>query len=246
MLVLLRHGESTYNAAARFTGLLDVPLTDRGREQARDAAQLLIRHGIMPDVVYTSVLTRARDTARLVTATLGRSHLRAHPVWQLNERNYGALTGLARSQVFDVYGPDLFIRWRRTLTGEPPPMGWALLQRVRQQPALHALPREAVTATESLDDVRRRVAVFSRTRLHDDLQQGATVLVIAHGNSLRALCMILDDLTDAEVIALNIPTGHPLLYQFDDQLHPVRRGGRYLDPVAAHRAAQRVAADGGT
>lgn len=245
-LVLLRHGESTYNAEDRFTGLLDVPLTDRGREEAVHAARLLAREGFVPDVIYTSLLSRTRETARIMQATLERSPIPARGVWQLDERNYGALTGLGKADVLAEYGQDLFIRWRRTLTGTPPPMDDDLLQQIRQQPALRHQPSQAVTATESLDDVCKRVNSFWFSRLRDDLRGGASVLVVAHGNSLRALCVVLDRLSEAEVVALNIPTGYPLLYEFDAELRPRVRGGRYFEPEAARAAAKKVAAAGGT
>lgn len=244
--MLLRHGESTYNAEGRFTGLLDVPLTERGRDEARRAARLLTCADIVPDLIYTSVLARARETAAIVQSTLDQRRIPAHAVWQLDERNYGALTGLTKSDVLAEHGPELFVQWRRTLTGQPPPMDEDLLRRIRQQPAFRHQPSQAVTATESLDDVRRRVRSFWLARLHGDLRHGATVLVVAHGNSLRALCVVLDHLTDAEIVDLNIPTGYPLLYEFDEQLRPRVRGGRYLEPEAAREAAKRVAETGGT
>lgn len=245
-LVLLRHGESTYNAETRFTGLLDVPLTERGRREAVHAARLLANAGIVPDLIYTSMLTRTHDTAQLVQTTLGLPDIPVRSVWQLDERNYGALTGLSKVDVLAQYGPDLFVRWRRTLTGQPPPMDEELMRQLREQPVLHDLPPQAVTATESLDDVRVRVEALWHTQICSDLQEGRSVLVIAHGNSLRALCLVLDQLSDPEVAALNIPTGHPLLYEINDHLQPVTRGGRYLDPATALAAAKQVADAGGT
>ncbi|MFT4296697.1 MAG: 2,3-diphosphoglycerate-dependent phosphoglycerate mutase [Micropruina sp.] len=245
-LVLLRHGESSYNAEGRFTGLLDVPLTERGRAEARHAARLLADADIVPDLIYTSRLTRTRDTAQLVRDTLARPGIPTRAVWQLDERNYGALTGLSKADVLARYGPELFIRWRRTLTGQPPPMDEELIRQLREQPALAGLPARAVTATESLDDVRGRVGGLWHAQLDGELRRGGTVLVIAHGNSIRALCVVLDRLTEPEVIALNIPTGHPLVYDFDHRMHPVPRGGRYLDPDAARAAAKKVADAGGT
>lgn len=245
-LVLLRHGESVYNARGIFTGLLDVPLTALGRSEARHAARLLTEAHLLPDVAYTSVLRRATETADIVCDALGRRGMHIHLAWQLNERNYGALTGLSKSSVLADYGPENFLLWRRTLDGQPPPMAPTLLDEIRAQPAFAHVPPEVVTLTESLDDVRERIEPFWSSHLRRELEHGGRVLVVAHGNSLRALCAILDGLDEQEIVELNIPTGYPLVYEFDDRMRVVARGGRYLDPEAARAAAQKVSAQGGT
>lgn len=244
--MLLRHGESTYNALGLFTGLLDAPLTEHGRDEARSAARLLPAANITPVVVHSSLLARARETAEIVSAGLGLPHLPLHATWRLDERNYGALTGRSKAAVLAEYGPENFLKWRRTSAGEPPPMDEDLLNTIRAQDALRDAPPEAVTATESLDDVRARIEPFWNLRLREDVMRGRPALVVAHGNSLRALCAILDRLDEPEIIELNIPTGHPLVYEFDDRAEPLLRGGRYLDPDVAIDAARRVAEAGGT
>lgn len=244
VLVLLRHGESTANRANRFTGLLDVPLTGRGEHQARAAAALLQVHGIVPDIAFTSTLQRAVRTSELVRATLG-SDYPAEQVWQLNERNYGALTGQTKTQARAELGDVEFGRLRRSLRGRPPAMSLRLWVALRCSPALRGLPAVAVRRTEALSDVVDRLRPVLLERLLPLVREGQIVLVVAHGNSLRALCACIDHLSEQELEALNLPTGQPLRYDLDPTGAFSPRGGLYLDPTASDAAAA-VAAEGGT
>lgn len=244
-LVLLRHGESVLNAEGRFTGLLDPTLTDRGRCEAEDAARLLADAGLAPTRIFTSTLLRATETAEIAARDLG---LTEEPVqlWQLNERNYGSLTGRSKAELWSEFGDGVLHFWRRTLYGTPPPMDQAALGRLRASPALAGVPAGAVMASESLIAVSKRVKEAWVRALRPPLLGGETVLCVGHGNSLRALSFLLDGLSEAEVEALNIPTGQPLVYRFDGWGLPFLRGGRYLNPLAARTAADQVAAEGGT
>ncbi|WP_427017366.1 2,3-bisphosphoglycerate-dependent phosphoglycerate mutase [Pseudarthrobacter sp. P1] len=244
-LVLLRHGESALNAEGRFTGLLDPPLTCRGRDDADGAAALIAEAGLAPTRIFTSTLRRAIDTADIAARILGITRAPAR-AWQLNERNYGSLTGRCKAELLSEFGPEVMHFWRRTLYGTPPPMDWEALGRLRRSPALAAVPAGTVQATESLCRVAGRVRDFWHESLRPLLLQGHTVLCVGHGNSLRALCLLLDGLGEAELEGLNIPTGQPLVYRTDGNARPLIRGGRYLDPQAARRAAEKVAAAGGT
>lgn len=249
-LVLLRHGESTANAEGRFTGWWDVPLTTRGCEQARQAANLLAAAGFVPDVIFASPLQRTTQTAEIIVHTLGHPAIPVVRRPELTERAYGALTGLSKAEVRDVFGAARSRWWRRSMTGLPPRVGEA-------GPALRpgqVLPHrdntmEILTAAEhreSLADVVARVRTWQAGQLVPRLAAGKNVLVVAHGNSLRALVARLDHLDDDEVGALNIPTGQPLRYSVGNQGQPLPRSGRYLDPDTARAAAQAVAAEGGT
>ncbi|PYI65068.1 2,3-diphosphoglycerate-dependent phosphoglycerate mutase [Arthrobacter livingstonensis] len=244
-LVLLRHGESVLNAAGRFTGLLDPPLTARGRCEAKDAARLLAEAGLLPTAIFSSTLVRATETADIVARTLGMAQ---QPVrlWKLNERNYGSLTGRSKAELRTEFGEDVLHCWRRTLYGTPPTMDQLALGKLRRSPALAGVPAGAVLASESLIAVSKRVGEVWLHVLRPLVLEGETVLCVGHGNSLRALCFLLDELSEAEVEALNIPTGQPLLYRFDGWALPFLRGGRYLNPLAARTAAEQVAAEGGT
>lgn len=246
LLILLRHGESVLNAQDRFTGLLDAPLTQRGKSQALQAADLLAEARFVPYIVYVSVLTRATQTCDLVLDTLGLADTPRKSAWQLMERNYGALTGRHRAAVFAEYGQQRFLAWRRGRSDKPPPLDEAQLRLLRAQPALAHVPLAGLTATESLSDVIKRVRTLWQVHIACDLRAGMNVLVIAHGNSLRALCAVLDDLTDGELVGLNIPTGEPLQYSFDDNLKPTIRGGSYLAADRAQRAAAAISERGGT
>ncbi len=243
-LVLLRHGESTANQAGTFTGLLDVPLTARGEEQARQAGRLLSSHGVVPDVIVTSTLERALHTADLVSDVLGRD-IPTTAVWEFNERNYGALTGMTKAAARAALGDAEYMRLRRSRDGRPSPMPLVTWFTLRHSPALRGLPRAAVRRTEALSDVITRIQPVLHHQLLHAVGAGQTVLVVAHGNSLRALSACIDDLTDAELADLNLPTGQPLLYRPNTAGTLQPRGGEYLDP-AAHHAAALVAAEGGT
>lgn len=244
-LILLRHGESVLNAQGRLTGLLDPRLSSTGLGEAAHASMMIASAGLLPEFIFTSTLTRATDTAGITARLLGLETVPAR-AWQLNERNYGALTGRSKAELWAEFGPDVVHYWRRTLYGAPPPMEDEDLGRLRKTPALSGLPAGAVRATESLCQVGQRVKDFWHSTLRPLLFQGKSVLCVAHGNSLRALCLLLDGLDEAELEALNIPTGQPLVYRFDTRGRPLLRGGRYLDPPAAYAAADRLSAEGGT
>lgn len=246
ILVLLRHGESTANAAGLFTGVLDAPLSVRGIREAHAAAALLAEAGLTPQTVYSSELHRARQTTEILTEVL---HARPEPFasdWRLNERNYGALTGRSKEDVRAEFGQEQFLAWRRSVHTAPPPLDDAAFAALRKSTLFRRLPAEALTRTEALSEVMTRVAAFHTERVEPRLAAGQTVLVVAHGNSLRAFCAVLDMLDDHAIHRLNLPTGHPLVYRFGAALAPRQPGGRYLDAVGAHAAAILLALEGGT
>ncbi|MFG3527446.1 2,3-diphosphoglycerate-dependent phosphoglycerate mutase [Streptomyces sp. NPDC047917] len=243
-LILLRHGQSLTNAEGRFTGWADVPLTPHGEQQAARAAELLTRDGLVPDLVHTSVLRRSIRTADIVLAELDRDWVPVHRTWRLNERQYGALTGRVKRDVRGEVGPALYQAWRRSLTTAPAPLTADELALLRADPRYAGLAGGGLPAVESLAGVIARVTPYWADVLATQLRTGRTVLVVAHGNALRALVAVLDRLTGREVEHLNIPTAAPLLYGFDSELHPTVRGGRYLEPDAARAAAEAVAAEG--
>jgi 2,3-bisphosphoglycerate-dependent phosphoglycerate mutase len=245
-LLLLRHGESTANAAGLFTGILDVGLTEVGFAEARIAADLVRATQVHLDVVFVSELLRAKQTATMILDVLDLTML--HPIadWRLNERNYGALTGRSKQEVLAEYGEPLFHSWRRSVDVAPPPMPDEQFAALASSHPFSSWPTAALTLTESLGDVITRVRAFYTQRVLPELFAGSNVLLVGHGNSLRALCAELDQLTTKEVEALNIPTGQPLLYEFDAALSPLPRRNRYLDPVTALSAATVIAQQGGT
>jgi 2,3-bisphosphoglycerate-dependent phosphoglycerate mutase len=239
-LVLLRHGESEWNAKNLFTGWVDVGLTEKGAAEATRGGELLRQTGLLPDVVHTSVQRRAIRTAELALDAADRSWLPVRRSWRLNERHYGALQGLDKAATREKYGDDQFMRWRRSYDEPPPPLPddaeWSQVGDPRYAHLLDIVPR-----TECLADVVHRMLPYWYDALVPDLQLGLVVLVAAHGNSLRALVKHLDGLGDQEVVGLNIPTGIPLRYDLDpDTLRPVREGGEYLDPEAAAAAIEAV------
>ncbi len=243
-LTLLRHGESTYNAARIFTGLLDVDLSSLGERQARAAGQLLAERGAIPDLVLSSPLRRARRTADAVLAELGLVVPLVED-WRLEERDYGILTGLPKRTVAERYGHDLFFAWRRTLHGRPPaadPADVATWELVSTRPPGLPVPGSG----ESLHDVVERVRPCWEEEISSRVQSGRHVLVVAHGNSLRALCALVDDLDEDELEALNLPAGQPLRYDATPGGRYGPRGGCYLDPQAARAGAELIAAEGGT
>jgi 2,3-bisphosphoglycerate-dependent phosphoglycerate mutase len=243
MLILLRHGESEANAGNSFSGWLDVPLSERGRAEAAQAGALLVEHGIAPTVVHTSVLVRAVDTADIAMARLGGA-VPTRRTWRLNERHYGALQGCRRAAIRARYGDAQFARWRRSYDAAPPPLPADDPMNPHRDPRYADVPPGDLPATESLADVRRRLVPYWAEAIAPDLDAGATVLVVAHSNSLRALCMHLDRLTPAEVESLNIPTGVPLRYFLGRDRRPVPRDGHYLDPAAAESGIREVADQG--
>ncbi|MDQ3105105.1 MAG: phosphoglyceromutase [Actinomycetota bacterium] len=239
-LVLLRHGQSEWNAKNLFTGWVDVGLSELGRDEAARGAELLARREILPDVVHTSVLRRAIATAELCLDGIDRHWLAVRRSWRLNERHYGALQGKDKKATLDEYGEEQFMRWRRSYDEPPPPIadgdGWSQAG----DPRYAELPDELLPRTECLADVLHRMLPYWYDAIVPDLLLGRTVLVSAHGNSLRALVKHLDDLDEQTVVGLNIPTGIPLLYDLDSSLRPSTPGGEYLDPEAAAEAIEAV------
>jgi 2,3-bisphosphoglycerate-dependent phosphoglycerate mutase len=242
-LVLLRHGESDWNAKNLFTGWVDVPLSEKGRTEAETGGRLLTEAGLLPDVVHTSLLRRAISTANLALDAADRHWIPVKRSWRLNERHYGALQGKNKKQTLEQFGEEQFRLWRRSYDVPPPPLEdgaeWSQAGDPRYADLGDDLPR-----TECLKDVVVRMLPYWDAEIVPDLRAGRTVLVAAHGNSLRALVKHLDGIGDEEIAGLNIPTGIPLLYELDEALTPAVRGGRYLDPVAAASAAAAVANQG--
>jgi len=256
--VLLRHGESTANASGLFTGILDAPLSDQGAAEARSAAELLATAGLHPDAVFNSAPQRARRTAEILVEELRPRPASPLADWRLNERNYGALTGRSKADVRAEFGEAQFLAWRRSVNTAPPPLADEAFAAARDSPLFRGLPAEALTRTEALSQVMARVGRFHAEQVVPRLRLGQTVLVVAHGNSLRAYCALLDGLDDHAIHRLNLPTGHPLVYRFTEtdlaelpgsMAYPRLRlssGGHYLDEAGALPAAARLTADGGT
>jgi 2,3-bisphosphoglycerate-dependent phosphoglycerate mutase len=248
-VVLVRHGESVANARHLFTGVIDVGLTPAGEAECVLAGQRLAGAGWVPDLICTSELVRGWRTAELMrTAWPGRVPVERD--WRLNERNYGALSGYLKTEIAERFGRDRFLYWRRSLEGRPPPLTQDVLELWRTLPPFDTLPPEALTATESLADVVARVRPWVCDVLGAHVAAGRRVLLVAHGNSLRAVCGVLDRLDGDELAALNLPNARPLAYRLRGEAAatpvPVVRGGEYLDPGAARAEAAAIAAEGGT
>jgi len=243
-LVLLRHGESEWNAKNLFTGWVDVDLSARGETEAVRGGELLRGHGLLPDVVHTSVLRRAIRTAEIALHGCDRHWIAVRRSWRLNERHYGALQGKNKKQTMEQYGEAQFVLWRRSYDVPPPPIAdddeWSQVG----DPRYATLPPELMPRTECLKDVVGRMLPYWYDSIVPDVLAGRTVLVAAHGNSLRALVKHLDGVSDEAIAGLNIPTGIPLRYELDAHLRPVTPGGEYLDPDAAREAAAAVANQG--
>jgi 2,3-bisphosphoglycerate-dependent phosphoglycerate mutase len=239
-LVLLRHGESEWNAKGLFTGWVDVGLSEVGAQEAINAGRLLAASGLQPDTVHTSVLTRAIQTAHLALEEAGLLWLPVRRSWRLNERHYGALQGKDKAATRREFGDEQFMLWRRSYDVPPPPIADDDPLSQAGDPRYAALPPEARPRTECLKDVVARMLPYWYDAIVPDLDSGRTVLVVAHGNSLRALVKHLDGISDAAIAELNIPTGIPLAYELDDAFRPGTPGGRYLDPEAAAEAAEAV------
>jgi 2,3-bisphosphoglycerate-dependent phosphoglycerate mutase len=241
-LILLRHGNSTWNQQNLFTGWVDVRLSDQGRAEALRAGELLAESGLLPDILHTSRLTRAIQTADIALEQADRLWIDVKRSWRLNERHYGALQGLDKAETLATYGPEQFQTWRRSFDVPPPLLDdsseWSQAADARYADLGEDLPR-----TESLKDVIARMLPYWESDIAADLRTGKTVLVTAHGNSLRALVKHLDGISDADIADLNIPTGIPLVYRLDENLTPIG-AGEYLDPAAAAAGAAAVAAQG--
>jgi 2,3-bisphosphoglycerate-dependent phosphoglycerate mutase len=243
-LVLLRHGESEWNAKNLFTGWVDVALSDKGREEAARGGLLIAEHDVLPDVVHTSVLRRAITTAHLALDACDRHWIPVRRSWRLNERHYGALQGKDKKATLAEYGEEQFMLWRRSYDTPPPAIAdddpWAQTG----APAYAELADEVLPRTECLADVVTRMLPYWYDAIVPDLRTGRTVCVAAHGNSLRALVKHLDGMSEEAVVGLNIPTGIPLVYRLDEHLRPTVPGGKYLDPAAAAEAIAAVANQG--
>jgi 2,3-bisphosphoglycerate-dependent phosphoglycerate mutase len=243
-LIMIRHGESEWNAKGLFTGWVDVGLSDRGRAEALRAAEQLTDAGLRPDVVHTSVLSRAIETANIALDAAGLSWLPVRRSWRLNERHYGALQGKDKAQTRQEYGEEQFMIWRRSYDVPPPPLSDADPLSQASDPRYAQLPDELLPRTECLRDVLHRLLPYWYDAIIGDLAAGRSCLIVAHGNSLRALVKHLDGISDAEIAELNIPTGMPLIYELDHRFAPTQSGGRYLDPQAAAEGAAAVASQG--
>ena len=242
-LVLLRHGESVWNAKNLFTGWVDVDLSDKGRDEAVRGGELLVVEGLLPDVVHTSVLRRAINTANLALDTADRHWIPVRRHWRLNERHYGDLQGKDKKQTMAKFGEEQFMLWRRSYDVPPPPIDSDNPNSQAGDPRYADLGTD-MPQTECLKDVVARMIPYWENEIRTDLRDGKMVLVAAHGNSLRALVKHLDGISDDDIAALNIPTGMPLVYELDDDFQPITPGGRYLDPEAAAEAAAAVANQG--
>ena len=239
-LVLLRHGQSTWNLENRFTGWTDVGLTEQGVAEATEAGRLMAADGFTFDVTHTSLQVRAILTLHLALEAMDLLWLPVHKHWRLNERHYGALQGLNKKETAERHGADQVQVWRRSYDVPPPGLDPDDERHPRHDARYADLPPDVLPATECLKDVVERMLPYWHDTIVPDLRAGRRVLVAAHGNSLRALVKHLDVVSDEEIPSLNIPTGIPLAYELDDDLVPVR--SRYLgDPEAAARAAQAVA-----
>ena len=243
-LVLLRHGESEWNAKNLFTGWVDVDLNAKGEAEARRGGELLRENGLLPDVVHTSVLRRAIRTCEITLHACDRHWIAVRRSWRLNERHYGALQGKDKKQTLQQFGEEQFMLWRRSYDVPPPPIADDDEWSQSGDPRYATLPPELRPRTECLKDVLDRALPYWYDQIVPDLLTGQTVLVAAHGNSLRAIVKHLDRISDEAIAKLNIPTGIPLRYDLDEAMRPTTPGGAYLDPEAAKEAAAAVANQG--
>jgi 2,3-bisphosphoglycerate-dependent phosphoglycerate mutase len=242
-LILLRHGESEWNAKNLFTGWVDVELSEKGLVEAARGGQLLKEANLLPDVLHTSLLKRAINTADIALTNCGRTGILTKRSWRLNERHYGALQGKDKAATLKEYGEEQFQLWRRSFD-VPPPAIADDDQYSQKNEAKYANLGEQLPMTECLKDVVARVVPYLTGEVMDDLKSGKTVLITAHGNSIRAIVKFLDAISDADIAGVNIPTGIPLLYELNEKFEPITKGGRYLDPEAAQAAIAAVANQG--
>lgn len=240
-LILLRHGESEWNAKNLFTGWVDVPLNDKGWGEAKRGGELLKDAGILPDVVHTSLLRRAIMTANLALDAADRHWIPVKRDWRLNERHYGDLQGRNKAETLEKFGEEQFTIWRRSYDVPPPPIA---ADNEYGQAGDPRYAGEPIPETECLKDVLERALPYWDGEIVPDLKAGKTVLVAAHGNSLRAIIKYLDGIGDNDIVGVNVPTGIPLVYELDENLKPLNPGGRYLDPEAAAAAIAAVANQG--
>lgn len=243
-LILLRHGESEWNAKNLFTGWVDVRLSATGEKEAKRGGELLKEHNLLPDVLYTSLLRRAIHTAQIALDACDRHWIPVTRTWRLNERHYGALQGKDKKQTLETYGEEQFKLWRRSFDVPPPPIEDNDEYSQAGDPRYAELGSQ-MPKTECLKDVvDRLVPYLTSGDLPRDLNQGKTVLIAAHGNSIRAIVKHIACISDEEIAEVNIPTGIPLLFKFDDDFEPIVKRGEYLDPEAAAAAIEAVANQG--
>ncbi|WP_026925816.1 phosphoglyceromutase [Granulicoccus phenolivorans] len=239
-LILLRHGESEWNAKNLFTGWVDVDINEKGLREAEKAAELLKSENLLPEVLHTSLLRRAIHTAQVALDGCDRHWIPVRRSWRLNERHYGKLQGLNKAEIREQFGEDQFMQWRRSYDTPPPALDkdneFSQWDDVRYAD----IPEAERPVTECLKDVVARMLPYWEAEIVPDLQAGKVVLVAAHGNSLRALVKHLDQISDDAISGLNIPTGIPLYYELDENMRPVNPGGRYLDPEAAAASIEAV------
>jgi 2,3-bisphosphoglycerate-dependent phosphoglycerate mutase len=235
-LVVLRHGQSEWNAADRFTGWVNAELTADGEREAARAGALLAAHGLFPAFVHTSLQRRTIRTADLALAAADRDWIPVRRSWRLNGRHYGALQGRNKAQVLQEYGEEQFMAWRRSYDVAPPPLGTDSPYSQFSDPRYAGLPPEARPRAESLKDVSARMLPYWYDAIVPDLRAGDCVLVVSHGNTLRALVKYLESIPDDQIADLDLPTGIPLAYELGPDLRPVAPGGQYLDPQAAGEA----------
>ena len=242
-LILLRHGQSDWNAKNLFTGWVDVALSSQGEAEAKRAGELLKEKNLLPDLLHTSLLTRAIHTAEIALGACERKWIPVSRSWRLNERHYGALQGKDKAATLKEYGQEQFKLWRRSFDTPPPAIAdsdqYSQASDVRYKDLGPELPK-----TECLKDVVKRLMPYLDNEIARDLRQAKTVLVVAHGNSIRAIVKHLACISDSDIAEVNIPTGIPLLYRFDDDFEPIIKEGEYLDPEAAKESIAAVANQG--
>jgi len=242
-LILLRHGESEWNAKNLFTGWVDVELSEKGKAEAKRGGQLLKEAKLLPDVLHTSLLKRAIETADIAMASAGIASIPTKRSWRLNERHYGALQGKDKVETLKEYGEEQFALWRRSFDVPPPSIADDDQYSQKNDPK-YANLRDDPPKTECLKDVVIRAVPYLNDEIFTDLKAGKVVLITAHGNSIRAIVKYLDDISDTDIAGVNIPTGIPLLYELDNNFKPLKKGGDYLDPIAAKAAIEAVANQG--
>jgi len=242
-LILLRHGQSQWNAKNLFTGWVDVALSSQGEAEAKRAGELLKEKNLLPDLLHTSLLTRAIHTAEIALGACERKWIPVSRSWRLNERHYGALQGKDKAATLKEYGEEQFKLWRRSFDTPPPAIAdsdqYSQASDIRYKDLGPDLPK-----AECLKDVVKRLMPYLDNEIASDLRQGKTVLVVAHGNSIRAIVKHLACISDSDIAEVNIPTGIPLLYRFDDDFEPIVKEGEYLDPEAAKASIAAVANQG--
>jgi 2,3-bisphosphoglycerate-dependent phosphoglycerate mutase len=242
-LILLRHGQSDWNAKNLFTGWVDVALSSQGEAEAKRAGELLKEKNLLPDVLHTSLLTRAIHTAEIALGACERKWIPVSRSWRLNERHYGALQGKDKAATLKEYGQEQFKLWRRSFDTPPPAIAdsdqYSQAGDIRYKDLGPDLPK-----TECLKDVVKRLMPYLDNEIAKDLRQEKTALVVAHGNSIRAIVKHLACISDSDIAEVNIPTGIPLLYRFDDDFEPIIKEGEYLDPEAAKESIAAVANQG--